>query len=221
MEKNYYIVLGVSPGATRKRIKQAYRDLVKRFHPDGGGAETSAAKFKEVQKAYETLSDTGLRADYDKKLHRCISPSPQKIPESIHSVPHAPWGNLFGCRSIVDEFFGGLVDRPYASGRSGSVDKDLAVEMILDINEAHQGGLFPVGIPLQEPCAECNRSGFQYPFICPGCRGNGYIQSERRFSISVPPHTRDGTKVCLPLDDIGLRGVHLYLFIRVDPHPSF
>ncbi|MEJ2154017.1 MAG: DnaJ domain-containing protein [Desulfobacteraceae bacterium] len=221
MEKNYYIVLGVSPGATRKRIKQAYRDLAKRFHPDGGGAETSAAKFKEVQKAYETLSDTGLRADYDKKLHHRISPSPQKGLESIIREHRAPWGGRFGRRSIVDEFFGGLVDRPYAAGRSGRVAKDPAVEMILDPNEAHQGGLFPVGIPVQEPCAECNRSGFQYPFICPGCRGSGYIQSERRFSISVPPHTRDGTEVILPLDDIGLRGIQLYLLIRVDPHPSF
>lgn len=221
MERDYYIVLGVSPGATRQRIKQAYRDLAKRFHPDSGGTETSESRFKEVQKAYETLSDAGLRADYDAKLYRGPSPAPPKGSESILKTHHVPWGERIGHRSIVDEFFGGLVDPGYAPGNRARTDTDLAVEMILDPSEALRGGLFPIAIPVKESCAGCNRSGFQYAFICPECRGSGVIGRERRFSISVPPHIRDGTAVTLPLDDIGLKGVNLHLLIRVDPHASF
>lgn len=219
MEKNYYIILGVPPGATRKRIKRAYRDLAKRYHPDSGGTEISEAKFKELQKAYETLSDSGLRSDYDAELARRISPCSHAVPENIVGGRDTPVSDYFGRRSNVHDLTGYRVSRRYAAGIRGRISRELAIEMILNPSEARQGGLFPLVFPGVEPCAHCNQSGFQYPFICPNCRGRGYFRSERRFSVSVPPHTQNGTEVILPLDDIGIRGVHLHIRIRVDTHP--
>jgi molecular chaperone DnaJ len=221
MEKNYYIILGVSPGATRKRIKRAYRDLAKRYHPDSGSTEISEAKFKELQKAYETLSDSGLRSDYDAELARRISPYSHAVPESIVEERNAPLSGHFGRRSNVHDLTGNRVSRRYAAGFRGRINRELAVEMILSPSEARHGGLFPLAFPGVEPCAHCNQSGFQYPFICPNCRGRGYFRSVRRFSVSVPPHTQNGTEVILPLDDIGMRGVHLYIRIRVDTDPLY
>jgi DnaJ-class molecular chaperone len=129
--------------------------------------------------------------------------------------------SLFGKRSIVDEFFDGLMVGNYASGYKGRVDKELAIEIILDPSEAQHGGLFPLTVPVFEPCTHCGQSEFQFPFICASCMGRGYVQTERRFSISIPPNTRDGTEVIIPLDDIGLNNVNLYVFISIEAHDLF
>lgn len=218
MKKDYYIVLGVSKGATKDRIKQAYREMAKKYHPDSGGTEIDETKFKEVQKAYETLGDTNRRAVYDAKLDRRIQPFPSSRIENRIKTHTFFSDDLFSKRSFVDEFFDGLLVGNYASGYQGRIDKELAIEMILDPSEAQHGGLFPLSVPVVGPCVNCDRSGFQFPFICTNCMGRGYIRTEKSFSISIPPNTTDGTEVILPLDDIGLHGVSLYVFIRIEAH---
>jgi molecular chaperone DnaJ len=221
MKKDYYIILGISKGATKDRIKQAYRALAKRYHPDSAGTEINETKFKEIQRAYETLSDTNRRAVYDAKLTQQIHHSPSHRIKKGATKQTIFRDSLFGKRSIVDEFFDGLLVGNYAAGYKGRVDKELAIEMILDPSEAQHGGLFPLKVPVLEPCNHCSQSGFQYPFICTSCMGRGYIQTERRFSISIPPNTRDGTEGIIPLDDIGLIGVNLYVFISIEVYDPF
>jgi molecular chaperone DnaJ len=217
MKKDHYIILGVSKGATKDRIKQAYRDMAKRYHPDSGGTEINETKFKEIQKAYEILGDTNRRAIYDAKLSHPKHPTPSRRVKKQTIIKES----LFGKRSIVDEFFDGLLVGNYAPGYRKRVEKELAIEMILDPSEAQHGGLFPLTVPVLEPCPACGQSGFQFPFICTSCMGRGYVQTERRFSISIPPNTRDGTEVTIPLDDIGLNGVNLYVFISIEAHELF
>lgn len=221
MKKDYYIILGVSKGATKDRIKQAYRDMAKRYHPDSGGTEINETKFKEIQKAYETLSDANRRAVYDAKLSQRVYPSISPRIKKSAKKQTIFRDRLFSERSIVDEIFGGLLVGNYASGYKGRIEKELAIEMILDPSEAQHGGLFPLTIPVLEPCTHCGQSEFQYPFICTGCMGRGYVQTERRFSISIPPNTRDGTEIIIPLDDIGLIGVNLFVFISIEAYDLF
>jgi molecular chaperone DnaJ len=221
MKKDHYIILGISKGATKDRIKQAYRDMAKRYHPDSGGTEINETKFKEIQKAYETLSDTNRRAVYDAKLSHQIHPSiSHRIKKSVKKQTIIR-SSLFSKRSIVDEFFDGLLVGNYVTGYKASVDKELAIEMILDPSEAQDGGLFPLILPVLEHCTNCSQSGIQFPFICNSCKGRGYIQTERSISISIPPNTKHGTEVIIPLDDIGLIGVNLYLFINIKVHDLF
>ncbi len=221
MKKDYYFILGVSKGATKDRIKKAYRDKAKKYHPDSGGTEISELKFKEIQKAYETLSDKNRRAVYDTKLSHQIHPCPSYRIKKSAKNQTVIRNSLLSKRSIVDEFFGGLLVGNYASGDKESGNKDLAIEMILDPSEAQEGGLFPLIVPVLEHCTNCGQPGIQFPFICTNCMGRGYIQTERGFSISIPPNTKHGTEVIIPLDDIGLRGVNLYLFISIEAHDLF
>ncbi len=218
MKRDYYIILGVSKGATTERIKRAYREMAKKYHPDSGGTEVNETKFREIQNAYDTLSDTNRRAIYDEELARRIHPfTSHHIKKSIQK--HTFFSDdPFSHRSFVDEFFDGLLVGHFASGDEGPIDKELAIEMILNPSEAQHGGLFPLRLPVFEPCTHCGRSGMQFPFICTNCRGHGYVQNERSFSIGIPPNIPHGTEVIVPLDDIGLKGVNLYVYIRIEAH---
>ncbi len=91
--KPYYDILGVAHNASPEEIKQAYRKLAKRYHPDvNAGSRESEEKFKEVQEAYRTLSDVQLRADYDARLSgRKQAQSSGKRQEGTSRSAHQPF----------------------------------------------------------------------------------------------------------------------------------
>jgi molecular chaperone DnaJ len=220
MERNYYIVLGISRGASKHQIKKAYRDMAKRYHPDGCGKEIDEAKFREIQRAYETLSDRELRDVYDAGLIQPLASDRSRRDDPVINAQRSPLEDFMHDRSLVDEFLNGWLPGDFSQGRRGAVEKDLAIEMVLEPSEARDGGLFPLTVPVIEFCTHCGGAGYRFPFVCRRCRGNGRVRAERSFSISIPPNTKDHTEVTLALDDIGLRGVALHLFIRVAPIES-
>ncbi len=216
MRKNYYIVLGVPRGASNQRIKRAYRDMAKRYHPDSGGEEISENKFRELQTAYETLSDVHRRAAYDNRLaQRLRSSSPPIRKNRYQANPSVSNISSKTAYSAIDDFFDGWVVGKRATGRR-DLARDIAIEIILTPDEAQHGGLFPLTLPVLEPCMNCGHSGLRFPFTCSKCRGRGYRQAERHFSISIPPNTKNRTEVSVPLDGIGLEGFYLYVFIRIE-----
>ena len=121
-------------------------------------------------------------------------------------------------RSFADEFFGGYLPGFYTKERGRSPDKDLFYEVVLSRQEAQQGGLFPINVPIIEPCPRCGKAQIWDQFFCPECAGNGYIQTHREFSLSIPPHTIHGTQQCISMEDIGLKGVNLHIIVTVDPY---
>jgi curved DNA-binding protein len=96
-------------------------------------------------------------------------------------------------------------------------DKDLYYEAVLSPTEADRGGLYPVRVPVMEPCPQCSRSGLWDDFFCPACLGYGRVQTERQFPLSIPPHVSHGTRIRVSMEDIGLRGVSLNVVVRIDP----
>jgi molecular chaperone DnaJ len=78
--------------------------------------------------------------------------------------------------------------------------------------------LFPIAVPVVEPCPQCDKCGIWEDFFCPLCRGYGRIRSQREFSLSVPPHVNHGTEIRLSMDDIGLSGVDLNVSVLIDSH---
>src|ERR671926_381550 len=83
---NYYAILNVATGADATTIRQAFRALVRRYHPDAG-AGSSAEKFREIVNAYETLRDPVRRASYDSSLHAARSRTRQAPVEPIRAEP--------------------------------------------------------------------------------------------------------------------------------------
>jgi len=217
MAKDYYIVLGVSRGASPGQIKEAYRRIAKQFHPDLAHSPAGADKFIEVKEAYDTLADAEKRRRYDDELRRQGSPlRVMRVPGIVRDRRKA-YDEFAQVGSFVDEFFGGLLPGFYPRPRFRSPEKVIYLEVVLSPRESREGGLFPIRFPVLESCPRCGSAGLVDEFFCPACFGRGSGSTEREFSLSIPPRTASGTAVSLSLEDIGLRGVQLHVEVQVDP----
>lgn len=218
MPIDYYLVLGVSKGADLSKIKKAYRNVVKKHHPDMGSSRESKEKFLEAKDAYEILSNEENRQLYDQELERQqLKTSRNSTPEMVRQQPPT-YNRMNSYTSAVDEFLGGFMpgffQDFFEKGRGKG--KDLFLEVILTSSEATNGGLFPINIPVIEPCPQCSRVEFWEDIFCPVCRGKGGISSEHKFSLSIPPHVKHGTQIRLSLEDIGLRNVFINVTVLID-----
>ena len=217
MPKDYYIVLGVGRGADLNKIKKAYRVIAKKYHPDASASDESHEKFLEIREAYETLVDEEKRRKYDEKLARQGRELKiTRIPEEISSRRRAAIQEMERAYSFVDEFFSGFLPGVFERGKAAT-GKDLYLEVILSPEEAARGGLFPITVPVLEPCPRCRRTGLWEEFFCPMCHGRGVVRAERGFSLSIPPHVTHRTQISLSAEDIGLRGVNLHVLVLIDP----
>jgi molecular chaperone DnaJ len=176
-ERDLYSVLGVPRKADADEIKKAYRKLARKYHPDRNpGDDEAEERFKEVQEAYDTLSDPEKRQQYDAGgMFSGFGPR-----------GFAGGGFTSDLGDIFSTFFGrrgGPADAP-ARGR------DLETEVQLSFQQAMEGTEVRVTVPKQSTCATCGGSGAKpgtSPTICPRCNGRG-IDSESQgfFSISQP-----------------------------------
>ncbi|MDJ0783250.1 MAG: DnaJ domain-containing protein [Desulfosarcinaceae bacterium] len=216
MSDNYYLILGVPRSASAAKIKRAYRDLAKRYHPDHAGVQQNGRRFRLIQEAYDTLRHGERRAAYDDQLRRAqIPPSPQHYPPKEQQLQETAASS----QNLADPL------TPYSAhiqhrSQAQSVSP-LQFEVILEPVEALRGGHYPMRIPLMTPCTRCGASGQILAFACPRCRGNGHLRENREVLIQLPPNLADGRRVILPLDDIGQPGVALHLEIRIASTSSF
>ena len=217
MAKDFYLVLGVSRGADVNKIKKAYRRIAKEYHPDISHSQAGAEKLIEVREAYETLTDESRRRAYDAELERQgslvnVSRAPEVIRQrtSIHD-------ELDHFSSFVDEFFEGFLPGFFTKERGRAPVKDLYYEVILTPEEARNGGLFPITVPVLEACPRCRIIGFWDDFFCPVCMGYGKVNAERKFSLSIPPNVQNGTEMSLSMEDIGLKNTLLHVVVMIEP----
>ncbi|UCG12565.1 MAG: J domain-containing protein [Deltaproteobacteria bacterium] len=214
MRRNYYVILGVSPTADQQKIQKAYRTVVKKFHPDATGTRESAERFLEIKEAYETLTDEVRRKEYDEEFARRGSTLRiTKVPEIVEKRTTL-FDQMDDYFSLVDEFYSGFL--PGFFDRGLGRGKSLYLELILTSREASQGGLFPVTVPVVEDCPRCGKAGLLGEFFCPVCRGYGRVQSNREFSLRVPPRVSHGAEIRLSMEDIGLRDVVLHVTVLID-----
>ena len=215
MPRNHYIVLGIDRGADPSQIKRAYRNAIKRYHPDMGGGSNSSQKFIEAREAYEVLSDIDKRRAYDTELNRHVIPIRAAEPDRAVTPPSSLWDETRAQRSILDAFFEGLVPGPYHNFPSRSGNKDLYMEIVLSPEEARQGGVFPVTVPVIAPCPECRQDRWRYGQYCQTCRGCEAVQATREFSLVIPPDTRHGMTAEISMAGIGLNEVNLIIDVQV------
>ncbi|MBN2398571.1 MAG: DnaJ domain-containing protein [Deltaproteobacteria bacterium] len=214
--QNHYLVLGVSREADREKIKKAYRRVAKQYHPDVTQNRESAKRFLEIKEAYETLSDETKRRQYDAELERERSPLRViNVPDIIQArtTRMERMENLFS--SSVDEFLEGFLPGFFDVSPRRIGEKDLYLEAILSPDEAATGGLYPVTVPVWEPCPRCGRSGFLDRFFCPLCHGYGRVWTEREFSLNIPPRVRHGTEVRVSLEGIGLHNIYVTVVVYI------
>jgi molecular chaperone DnaJ len=179
-----YKVLGVSKKADDEEIKKAYRRLARKYHPDRNPDDKEAEeKFKEVQGAYDTLSDPEKRKQYDAGGVFGFNPA---------QGPFAAGGSQQGGGFDFGGFdLGSLFNRGGRRAEPRQVrGRDLETEIPLGFDQAINGAQVSVTVPKAERCATCHGSGAKPgtgPVTCPRCEGRGVdAQSQGFFSISQP-----------------------------------
>jgi len=216
--KDYYIVLGVTRGADPKKIKDAYRTVVKQYHPDLTGNLSTTEHFMDVKEAYETLGDEEKRKRYDVQLARQGSELRIRKVSEVVRERRSRFEGIGSLLSRTDDFFSGFLPGFFDVEKRKIREKDLYFEAILTPKEAAEGGLFPVTVPVLEFCPRCRTTGMWDIFLCPVCKGYGRVQRNREFSLSIPPGAKHGAEITLSLEDIGLKATYLNIVVRVEPN---
>ena len=193
-KRDYYEVLGIGKSASEDEIKKAYRQLAKKYHPDLNPDDKAAeAKFKEVNEAYEVLSDGDKRARYDQFGHAGVDPNfgggagggnPLQG-AGLHIGDHIDsifWGG----------FGGGRRQNPNAP-RQGS---DVQAHIAISFEEAAKGCKQTVEYQQIEQCEDCHGTGAAEgtsPKTCPNCNGTGQVRVSQRtpFGVMQSNHTCD------------------------------
>lgn len=172
MANDLYEVLGVSKNATEEEIKKAFRKQARELHPDVNKAEDAEEKFKELNEAYDVLSDPNKRAQYDR----------------FGTIPGASggygggyvdledlFGGGFGMGDLFSSFFGGGGPSRNAMRREG---RDMGVGLRLTLEEVAAGAKKEIVYDRLAPCPDCEGSGFGpdgREVVCPECGGQGRV----------------------------------------------
>ncbi len=176
--KNYYDILGVDKNASADEIKSAYRKLAKKYHPDLNPNNAEAAeKFKEVNEAYEVLSDTTKKANYDQYGS---ADGPQGFGGFGGSGNSAGGFGGFDFSDIMSNFFGGAgFGNASSFARTGYKGEDIAINMTLTFDEAVFGCKKTFTVNRVENCSYCKgtgaKNGTEYT-TCPDCNGTGQVR---------------------------------------------
>jgi molecular chaperone DnaJ len=214
MKKNFYKVLDINQKAGPEKIRKAYRQAAKRYHPDV--SPKNEEKFREVQEAYETLSDPEKKAFYDRQISEKRTPA--LSPQSYY--PYPLWSTPSSLFDEIDQFFGRFKDFwtgswPDPFGERDQRHQNLFIEIILTPSEARRGCEIPLRIPFWPICTRCRGTGFIGGLICGLCRGRGEQRLEKKIKVSIPPGTRSGTEMRISLEDPELRGVDLIAAVKI------
>lgn len=197
-ERDYYEILGVAPNASEADLKQAYRRMAMKYHPDRNpGNQEAEVRFKEAKEAYEILSDSQKRAAYDQFGHAGVNASAGR---GGFGAGAGSFADIFS--DVFGDIFGG------AAGRGGGPGvfrgADLRYTLELSLEEAVAGTEKEFEVPTMVACASCAGSGAAQgskPQTCTTCQGHGEVRVQQGFFAIRQPCPRcrgSGTIISTP-----------------------
>jgi molecular chaperone DnaJ len=187
-KRDYYDVLGIDKNADDAVIKKAYRTLAKKYHPDVSTESDAEAKFKEVQEAYEVLSDSQKRSQYDRFGHQA---------NNGQGFNTSGFGGFdFDINDIFSSFFGG--GQPQSRGSRRRKGQDIQRRMNITFDEAVFGAKKKVRVTVHEECHTCHGTGAHSKNdvkSCSRCHGQGTVIVEQQ-SLFGRTRTQTTCPVC-------------------------
>lgn len=245
--RDYYKILGVDRNASADDIKAAHRKLARKYHPDlNKGGKGAEEKFKELQEAYEVLSDIDKRRQYN----ALGSNYQQGMEFQMPSDWSAQFGQGQGRPQGAEGLGGGFSDffeilfgrgpgsarmservRPGAGGMGGGAafarqGNDVETNLPITIEEAYNGHTKKIRIKLNATCSACQGSGAIAGSRCGACKGQGLAPNMRSLDVKIPPGIKNGTRMRLvgqgePAGNGRGKNGDLYVKIQHQPHPVF
>lgn len=195
IEKDFYKTLGVAKDASAAEIKKAYRKLARQNHPDANAADAKAEdRFKEISEAYDVLSDTTKRKEYD-EARSLFGSGGFRMPTGGPGGPGGAGGINFDLNDLIGQMgsrggaggglgdiLGGLFGGARTGGARGAQvprkGMDLEARLTLSFADAVEGVTAPLRMTVPGPCATCAGSGAKpgtVPRVCPECSGTGHV----------------------------------------------
>lgn len=214
-KRDYYEVLGVKKSATDDELKKAYRKLAKKSHPDlNPGDKEAEARFKELNEAYEVLSDAEKRKKYDQFGFAGVDPNFGAGAGAGGGFGGFDMGDIFG--SFFGGGFGGFGGGGSPSKTGPAKGGTVRTSLTLTLEEAAFGCQKEVTIYHVEPCDTCNGTGCAAGTtaeVCPECHGSGQVRMQQRTMFgtmstsTVCPNCRgEGKIIHQPCTDCGGTG---------------
>ncbi|MFH1639754.1 MAG: molecular chaperone DnaJ [Chloroflexota bacterium] len=204
-KRDYYEILGVGKGATEEEIKRAFRKLAFQYHPDHNHNDGAEDKFKEVNEAYEVLSDSDKRAAYDRFGHNGA--------EGVFGGGFDGF-DFGGFGSIWEAFWGGATTSAARAPQRGA---DLEAKLTITFEEAAFGCEKEISILRNDICASCMGTGVKpgsTPTKCANCNGTGQVRRMQqnifgRFTniMTCPQCHGEGRIVTDPCNECRGRGI--------------
>lgn len=191
--KDLYKILGVSKKASQEDIRRSYRKLARKYHPDANRDDEKAEeRFKEIQHAYEILSNPEKRREYDE--------GPRAFFGGSGAQPPPPQGGT-GSFADFSDLFGGFGNLGDVLGRSTQTrnapakGQNITANVNLKFKDALNGVTTRVSVPVEEACGECRGTGAApgtMPKTCPDCGGRGVRSRDQGFFALSEPCVRCG-----------------------------
>jgi molecular chaperone DnaJ len=193
--RDLYEVLGVSKGASASEIKKAYRKLARQYHPDKNPGDIEAEeRFKEIQGAYDVLSDPEKRKQYDQLGPRIFAGTGGRGGGNFQ------WSGNLGDLGDLSDLLGGIFGGARGGGRAARTQRgqrgaDLGVSLNLSFEDSLRGLTTKIPVELEDSCPTCGGTGAEpgtSPTICPVCRGRGVTAEDEGFFAFSRPCPRCG-----------------------------
>ena len=237
--KDLYKILNVNFDATLDEIKQSYRKLVRECHPDVAGENSDVKKFKEIQEAYEVLTNTETRKKYD-VLHGFYREKLKKQEETTRKNKYEEYIKKAKQNSNKPENFtksiNSALDNLFHSGKQATGQKrqeqkpiingeDINVNITISCFEALNGTNRKVNILHTQPCPNCFGRKFINGSQCSMCNGSGQLSLQKKINVKIPKGVSQGSKVRVKKEgNKGLNGGKdgdLYLIVDIEKNPYF
>ncbi len=232
--KDYYNLLGIKQNASEQEIKQAYRRLARKHHPDVNPNDKSAeARFKEINEAYEVLSDKRNRKKYDKYGDQWQSADQfEQARQQQTSFRDFGRGGGTTRSHFGGDDMGNLFDELFSGGRTSTYTRraqprrgrDIETPIEVTLEEAYHGTKRNLSLQAEEPCPSCQGSGRIQSMPCSTCQGLGVVPRLKRLEVKIPPGVKTASRVRIAgkgQPGYGATSGDLYLIISVKPHRLF
>lgn len=238
--KDYYDILGVSRSASEQEIKSAFRKLARKYHPDVSKEPNASEKFKDINEAYEVLSDSQKRQRYDNlgsswQQGADFTPPPgyENININFGQGGFAGFEDLGGMGGFSDFFSSIFGDISSTQSRSRHTSRqrpqrsaqpkenlDITENLSIDLHDAVEGAEKSVKISYMDICPKCGGNGQR----CYDCGGSGYTSVSKFLTVKIPKGVKEGSKIRLSGEGkVGSHGVKgdLYFVIKYKETKDF